>query len=189
MRPASLLSPVLVFAFGVLTPTHLALAQAAVTSQPGPPASVQDRSQQLAALFQQMWEAGLKRSPEFASSLGDRRYNDQLSDLSAINLEQQQNHEYLLQLEQIDTTGLTAQEKLSAQLMQRQLVMDEEGARFKEWEMPVNQFHGIHTDLPSEVSDWPFETVKDYDDYIARLHRMPAQLRQASTTTAPSPPT
>jgi uncharacterized protein (DUF885 family) len=182
MRPASLLSPVLVFAFGVLTPTHLALAQAAVTSQPGPPASVQDRSQQLAALFQQMWEAGLKRSPEFASSLGDRRYNDQLSDLSpaAINLEQQQNHEYLLQLEQIDTTGLTAQEKLSAQLMQRQLVMDEEGARFKEWEMPVNQFHGIHTDLPSEVSDWPFETVKDYDDYIARLHRMPAQLRQAT---------
>ena len=29
-----------------------------------------------------MWEDQLKHSPEFASSLGDRRYNDQLSDLS-----------------------------------------------------------------------------------------------------------
>ena len=27
--------------------------------------------------------------------------------------------------------------------------------------------------------DWPFATVKDFDDYIARLHKMPAQIRQA----------
>ena len=136
----------------------------------------------LTALFKEIWEDRLKHSPEFASSLGDRRYNDQLSDLSprAVNDELARNRGYLLRLLAIDTSRLSDQEQLSATLMQRQLIEGEQGARFKEWEMPVNQFHGIHTDLPSEVTDWPFATVKDYDDYIARLHKIPAQLRQAT---------
>lgn len=144
--------------------------------------SVSARGASLNALFKEMWEDQLKHSPEFASSLGDRRYNDQLSDLSprAVNDGQARDQAFLLRLEQIDTAGLSEQEKLSAELMERQLLEEQEGARFKEWEMPVNQFHGIHTDLPSEVVDWPFETTKDFDDYVARLHKMPVQIRQAT---------
>jgi uncharacterized protein (DUF885 family) len=50
----------------------------------------------------------------------------------------------------------------------------------KAWEMPVTAQQGIQTRLPAEVADWPFATVKDYDDYIARLHSIPMELRQAS---------
>ena len=51
------------------------------TQTPGPqPVAV--RSAALQALFKDIWEDDLKRSPEFASSIGDRRYNDQLSDRS-----------------------------------------------------------------------------------------------------------
>ena len=148
----------------------------------GPRNSLLDQSASLNALFREMWENGLKRSPEFASSLGDRRYNDQLSDLSprAVANDLAQSREYLTRLTAIDTRGLSEQERLSAELMQRELIEGQEGARFKEWEMPVNQFHGIHTDLPSEIVDWPFATVKDYDDYVTRLRLMPGQLRQAS---------
>ncbi len=144
--------------------------------------SVQIRSAALASLFNAMWEDSLKRSPEFASALGDRRYNDQVTDLSprAINDELARRRVFLARLVAIDTTGLSEQEKLSSELMQRELVEGEEGARFKEWEMPVNQFHGIHTDLPAGVVNLPFETVKDYDDYIARLKKYPGQLRQAT---------
>jgi uncharacterized protein (DUF885 family) len=140
------------------------------------------RSAALSSLFQEMWQDELKHSPEFASSIGDRRYNDQLSDLSprAVNDRLARDREYLLRLLAIDTKGLSDQEKLSSELMQRQLIEEEEGSKFKEWELPVNQFHGIHTDLPSEIVDWPFDTVKDYDDYIARLHKMPVQIRQAT---------
>jgi uncharacterized protein (DUF885 family) len=139
------------------------------------------RSAALNSLFQEMWQNELKHNPEFASSLGDRRYNDQLSDLSprAVNDQLARDRDYLARLVAIDTTGLSDQEKLSAELMERQLIEAEEGAQFKEWELPVNQFHGIHTDLPGEVVDWPFETVKDYDDYVARLKKMPDELRQA----------
>ncbi len=51
--------------------------------------------------------------------------------------------------------------------------MDLEGARFKPWEMPVNQFSGIHIDAPQLVSILSFESVKDYEDYITRLKLLP----------------
>ena len=160
--------------FVVLVGTSLSFGQAAT--------SVSARSAELSSLFKEMWEDGLRHSPEFASSLGDRRYNDQLSDLSprAVNEGLERDRAYLARLSAIDTAGLSDQEKLSVELKERELIQEEEGSRFKEWELPVNQFHGIHTDLPSEVVDWPFETEKDFDDYIKRLHAMPVQIRQAT---------
>ena len=67
---------------------------------------VQARSAALSGLFKEMWEDRLKRSPEFASSLGDRRYNDQLSDISprAINDELARRRVFLTRLVAIDTT-------------------------------------------------------------------------------------
>ena len=140
------------------------------------------RSTALSALFKEVWEDDLKRSPEFASALGDRRYNDQLSDISpkAFNDELGRHRDFLSRVIVIDTNGLPEQDRLSAELLQRQLIDDEGAARLKGWELPINQFHGIHTDLPAMAANFPFETVKDYDDYISRLHRIPATLRQAS---------
>ncbi len=144
------------------------------------PTSVADRSKALTALFKEMWEDRQKHSPEFASSLGDRRYNDQLSDLSprAQNDRLARDRAYLARLAAIDTAGLSVQEKLSVELEERHIVQEEEGSRFKEWEMPVNQFGGLHTSLPGMVNNIPFETVKDYDDWVTRMGKMQAQFRQ-----------
>lgn len=140
------------------------------------------RSAALDSLFKEIWEGDLKARPEFASSVGDRRYNDQLADLSprALNDRLARYRDFLSRLSAIDTTGLSDQDRLSADLMLRGMIEEEEASRFKEWELPVNQFHGIHTDLAAEIVDWPFDTMKDYDDYISRLHKMPVQLRQAT---------
>lgn len=142
--------------------------------------TVPERSAALAALLHEMWEDELAHSPEFASSVGDRRYNDQLSDYSprAINATLERNRGYLARLATIDTAGLSSQEKLSAELMERQLVEEEEASQFKEWQMPVDQFSGLHTSLPGLVDRLPFATVKDYDDWIVRLGKMPAEFRQ-----------
>jgi uncharacterized protein (DUF885 family) len=51
--------------------------------------------------------------------------------------------------------------------------MDVDGVRFKPWEMPVNQFNGVHIDLPRLVNILSFETKKDHDDYIAPLRQIP----------------
>jgi uncharacterized protein (DUF885 family) len=141
------------------------------------------RSKALNALFDKIWQDKLKYSPEYASYLGDKRYNDQLTDYSvqAFNASLARGRGFIQELGAIDTTGLPDQERLSADLMMRSLIDDQEAAKFKEWEMPVNQFSGFHTDLAQMPIDLPFDTVKDYDDYIARLQKVPVAFGQITT--------
>jgi uncharacterized protein (DUF885 family) len=141
------------------------------------------RSKALDKLFDEIWQDKLKHSPEYASYLGNKRYNDQLTDYSvqAVNASLSRGREFIQQLGAIDTTGLSDQERLSADLMMRSLIDDQEAARFKEWEMPVNQFSGFHTDLAQMPIDLQFDSVKDYDDYIARLQKVPTAFAQITT--------
>jgi uncharacterized protein (DUF885 family) len=141
------------------------------------------RVKELNALFDEIWQDKLKHSPEYASYLGDKRYNDQLTDYSvkAVNATLQRENGFIQQLGAIDTTGLPDQEKLSAELMMRSLIDDQEAAKFKEWEMPVNQFYGFHTDLAQMPIDLQFDSVKDYDDYISRLQKVPKAFSQVTT--------
>ncbi len=53
-----------------------------------------------------------------------------------------------------------------------------DNARFRNWEMPISQINGIHLLVPQLVSLLSFDTVKDYDDYIARLKQYPAVFDQ-----------
>ena len=146
------------------------------------PASVEANRKALNVIFEDYWQDNLKHNPEFASSLGDKRYNDQISDYSvkAVNdgLAREQN--FLLRLAAIDPAGFTSQEKTSRDLLLRQFAEDQEAAEFKEWEMPLNQMGGIHTTYPQLVAQLGFTTVKDYDDWIARLHAIPKAFDQVT---------
>jgi uncharacterized protein (DUF885 family) len=159
-------------------------AQAAQASAPA--ASVEDRRAALNALFSEYWEAYLARSPEFASTIGDKRWNDKLSDFSveAVNAWLAREQNWLLKLASIEPEGLSEEEKLSREMLMRRFLEDGEGARFKEWEMPVNQMDGIQIDYPQLVAELSFDTVKDYDDWIARLHAIPHAFTQVTTNMA-----
>ena len=143
---------------------------------------VEDRRKALNDLFHEYWDANLAHSPEFASVIGDKRFNDKISDVSvrAANdwLATEQN--YLMRLAAIDPTGFTDQEKISRDLLLHDLTTDQEAAEFKEWEMPVNQMNGIYSDYPRLVAELSFDSVKDYDDWIARLHAIPKAFEQTT---------
>jgi uncharacterized protein (DUF885 family) len=145
-------------------------------------ADVESRRKALSDLFSQIWEDRLSHSPEFASTIGDKRFNDQLTDYSvdAYNQQLARGRQYLNHLGEIDTAGLTDQEILSKDLMVRQLVEDQEESAFKPWEIPVNQFNGLHLSVPQLVPRLSFTTAKDYDDYIARLNKVPTAFRQVT---------
>ncbi|QNI38245.1 DUF885 domain-containing protein [Edaphobacter albus] len=173
----------LVFGSGNLLPsTSWAQATAVATAQ-DQPQTVEERSKALASLLDEIWQDRLKHSPEFASFLGDKRYNDQWSDYSVqeVNASLARGRVFIDRLGAIDTTGLKSQEILSRDLMIRDLTDAQEAARFKEWEMPVNQFSGFHTDIVQLVNNLTFETVKDYDDYITRLKKIPTVFSQNMT--------
>jgi uncharacterized protein (DUF885 family) len=156
-----------------------ALASSIATAQSTP---VDSRVKTLNTVFSDYWQDLLKHSPEFASTIGDTRYNDQLSDFSvqAYNDSLSRGRAFLTRLAEIDTTGMPNQEQLSKELLVRQLIRNQEEARFKPWEMPVTQFIGIQTDLPQLVPLLSFKSVKDYDDYIARLKQVPRAFQQVT---------
>jgi len=162
----------------------LSLAQylPAQSASPSAPSSAADRSKTLHALFHDYWEQTLKRDPEFASTLGDKRYNDQISDYSvkAINDWLAVEQEMLLKLAAIDPAGLPEQDQVSRELLIHDLTEDQEGAEFKSWEMPINQMGGIYSTYPQLVAQLSFTTAKDYDDWIARLRAIPHAFDQVA---------
>jgi len=140
-----------------------------------PQGDLDARRKALSDLLAERWEYTLRTSPTFASILGDKRWNDKLDDFSQafIDSDLEQTKLYLARFEAIDTNGFPEQEKLNKALMVRDLKMSVEGSRFKGWEMPVNQFGGVHIDLPQLVNVLSFQSVKDYEDYISRLRQIP----------------
>jgi uncharacterized protein (DUF885 family) len=161
----------------VLFPPHSS-AQAATSTS----ASIDTRRQQLLSLFDEEWQYVLRTSPEWATMLGDTRYNDRLSDESPefFQSDLDQKREFLTRFEAIDPTGFSRQDTLSRELMIRELRQDIEGAKFKHWEMPVNQMGGLHLELPDLVTLTPFNSVADYDNYLARLHQIPHAFDQVT---------
>ena len=150
---------------------------------PATAASIEANRKAADQLYKDYWEENLKHNPEMASSMNDKRYNDQISDYSVKayheNLAREQ--DLLMKLAAIDDTGFTDQEKISRELLMRRLAMGEEESEFKPWEMPVTQMDGIQTAYPQLVAQLSFTTVKDYDDWIARLHLIPTAFDQVTT--------
>jgi len=144
--------------------------------------SVDARRAELKGLLDEQWQYTLRTQPEFATTVGDDRYNDRLSDFSdkAITGDLEHSRQALARFEAVDVTGFPGEEKLNRDLIVRSLREQVEGARFKSWEMPADQFGGIHLQYASLPSYLPFRTVKDYRDYISRLHQIPRVLAQAT---------
>jgi len=143
---------------------------------------VRDRLAAQNALFDEQYESDLRNFPERATAFGDYRYNDRLTDhsLEATHERHQTDVEFLARLEAIPTTGFSDQDQLSHDLLVRVLEQRIADFELKEYEMPINQQSGIHTalaDLPLSV---PFDSVKHYEDYVARLHQIPRALDQVT---------
>src|SRR5512143_1394881 len=88
-----------------------------------PAGDVPARLKALNDLIAEQWQYQLKESPEFATILGDYRYNDRFSDISLAHAQQQQKDakSFLARFEAIDTAGFDEQDRLNQQLMVRQL--------------------------------------------------------------------
>jgi len=155
--------------------TSMFLQSSSAQSSGSPAVSVDSRRQQLVSLFDEEWQYELRTNPEWATMLGDHRYNDRLSDNSPefFCADTDQRQRFLTRFRAIDPAGFSRQDALSRELMIRQLQQQIEGAQFKNWEMPVNQMGGMHLELADLVALTSFNTVADYDNYLARLHQIP----------------
>ena len=132
------------------------------------------------ALFEEQYQSDLRSFPERATSFGDLRYNDKLAEysLAALSERHKADQDFLARLEAIPTSGFSEQDQLSHDLLIRVLGQRLADYDLKEYEMPINQFNGIHLSLADLPLSVPLESVKQYEDYIARLHQVPRVLNQ-----------
>jgi uncharacterized protein (DUF885 family) len=160
----------------LLSATLILAASAAFAAEP----SVAERLAKQNALFAESWETNLKLNPTLATNVGDYRYNDKLGDYSLAALEKRHeiNEGFLKRIEAISPEGFNEEDRTSHDLFLQNLKENNDDWDLKNYEMPVTAQGGLHTalaDLPNSV---PLDSVKHYEDYIARLHQIPTALKQ-----------
>jgi uncharacterized protein (DUF885 family) len=143
---------------------------------------VADRLAAQNALFEEQYESDLRNFPQRATAFGDYRYNDKLNDysLAAIAQRHETDQNFLRRLQAIATTGFPDQDQLSHDVLVRVLQQRLTDFDLKEYEMPVNQMGGVHTSLADLPLAVPLDSVKHYEDYIARLHQIPRALSETT---------
>src|SRR5882672_9670479 len=151
-------------------------AQKKAATKPNPQAAVET----LHSLFDADWEYTMQQSPTYASFLGDRRYNDKWEDASLANLQRQNQHteENLKKLAAIDRAQLPIPEQVNYDLFKKKNEEDAQEFKFKSYLMPVDAMKGGIQTADTLAENLRFETVKDYQDWIARMNGLPVLMDQ-----------
>ena len=128
-----------------------------------------------ASILDDYYEQRLKLFPIEATVQGDTRYNDLLpNDISADFLAQTKSFytATLDKLKPIDRETLSDEDKISYDILKRELEIQLEQYPFHQEAIPFNQFTGLPLtfgQLGSGEGAQPFKTVKDYDDWLKRV--------------------
>ncbi len=131
-------------------------------------------------LLDEQWEKGLLDNPEWATRLGDNRYNDRLNDVSfaAVQKRQDEQRSLLETVKSIKREKLSPNDQLNYDLFRQRIERDIAGYSYLTHLMPMDQMGGIQigfADLPDYM---PYKTVQDYENYLARLKAFPAKVEQ-----------
>jgi uncharacterized protein (DUF885 family) len=128
------------------------------------------------ALFERDWQWRLKHQPEFATNVGDHRYDALLADTSLAEQAAAIEHaRRMLDLaRQIDRAQLAGQDRISWDLFTGDQERILARAAFIAFDpQPVSAQDGLQIRFPQLVAQMPFVTEDDYRNYIARLNALP----------------
>lgn len=145
----------------------LVLMLPAFSAAAKPPAT-----EQLHQLFDEDWERGLRENPEYATFLGDARYNDRWTDwsLPAIEARDAADREVLRKLARIPRDKLPPAEQVNYDLFKQRYEIAVAYQRFRMHEVPLDAigFDGFGS-AATLAGLQPFKSVADYDKWIRRL--------------------
>jgi uncharacterized protein (DUF885 family) len=146
-----------------------------LAASPGP-----DRTAELRALFDEAWEFRLREDPLFATNAGDHRYDDRLPSMTPADFARRdafarRTRERLLQF---DPAALGTADRVSREMLLRELDHEIAGYEFGSYRIPLNADSGFQTDFADLPARMPFRTAKDYENYLARLRAFPALVEQ-----------
>ena len=138
-----------------------------------------DASEDFATLLDEAWEWQLAQNPMEASRQGDRRYNTEWRDGSLAGYEKRHldQRDFLRRVYAIDRASLPESDRLNYELFRRSLQQSVDGHQFQGYLMPFNQRGGVQS-LDSQAAYLRFETVADYEDWLARMDKIDTVIEQ-----------
>ena len=182
-------------ASGILAAAFFAVAAGAASA--AAPATVpadEAATRALQRLADAEWEWRLAQFPERATTLGDHRYDDRLTDRSPAAVAARRSHhrEKLAAVRAIDRSHLRGEDRLTWDVIEFTAELEVRGDElfqsaapgaalpFSSDDLPfeVNPMSGPQLALPQLVRATRFATEADYRNYLARLSALPASLAQ-----------
>jgi uncharacterized protein (DUF885 family) len=134
----------------------------------------------LRKLFSDYHEFQLRENPGEATFLGRSDYNDRWDDPSPAHQRQyrESTQQFLARLRAIPEKPLTGQDRLSYRLLDWQLENEIANTDIVSTYFSVNHLIGGHLNIFSTAAVAPANTVKDYEDQLARLRALPRWVDQ-----------
>ncbi len=152
--------------------TAATTATAAVPAAPAAttPASIAAADAALRSLFDTAWQQELAADPLLANYLGDNRYNDRWTDMSAGAIERRHQHDLdtLAALRAMPRAALSPTAQLDYDLFAREYQQRLATWPFKPHLYAISHMGGIQT-LHEVTEMLGFRSVRDYEDWIRRL--------------------
>ena len=163
-----------IHAAAVLAAVFLVAGCGESKDQGAPEATEVGVAETLSVLFDDHFERNLELNPLNATFIGDYRYNDRLANSNGPEYRaasEAMDQEFLQRLLAIDREQLGEQDRLSYDIFKINRELSLESNQFPSHLQPINQFYAItnsFVQLGSGSSAHPFETVKDYEDFLSR---------------------
>jgi uncharacterized protein (DUF885 family) len=134
----------------------------------------------LTHLFYEYYEFLLRSSPELATEVGRRDYDDRWTDYSQVGRAALRNEQrgFRDRAEELSPDGLSEQETISRSLLISDLTQSLAGQDVEDYLLNVNQLFGLHVRVPLTIAQMPAVTVPDYDNIVARIEATPAYADQ-----------
>jgi uncharacterized protein (DUF885 family) len=146
-----------------------------------------EASAKLHQIVEAYFEAELELNPILATSIGDDRYNDQFPVRISNEWRERSrasDKSFLHQVKALDASGFEEQDRISYQILVRDLEESLEGYSHPSQLLPLNQFYGVpnfFAQLGSGTSIHPFKTVENYRDFLGRVDGFERWVDQAIT--------
>ena len=119
-------------------------------------------SEKFRDLLEYQWEKGIVDHPEWATRLGDNRFNHKLNDVSyeMVIKGQDENSELLQKVAEIDRSKLDKEDQLNYDLYIDGIKQNINGYVFYSYLVPIDQMGGVQISFAG-ISDYmPFKTIK-----------------------------
>jgi uncharacterized protein (DUF885 family) len=153
----------------------LMLALAALAATVSPAAGEMAPAERLHDLFDREWQVRLEEYPLFATSVGVHDHGDRLPAMTVDDLKRRDGlwRNFLAELQAIPTAELSREDRINASIFKNQLEDRIAGFHFGAYQIPLNADSGFHTWFARMPREMPLRTVRDYENYIARMRAFP----------------